>query len=70
MVPLARQINTRELELGVESMSFFFDAAQRQIVEEALSLAEPDQQEETRAGRRAAGLAEIAGWFVTNRTSM
>jgi hypothetical protein len=63
-------IKAIEPEIANEAMSFFFDAAQRQIVEEALSLVELDQEEKTRARRRAAGLAEIAGWFVANRTPM
>jgi hypothetical protein len=63
-------IKAIELEIANEAMSFFFDTAQRQIVEEALSLVELDQEEKSRARRRAAALAEIAGWFVANRTFM
>jgi ParB/RepB/Spo0J family partition protein len=49
-------------------MVFFLDDKQQQIVDEALSLVEADQPGKTKAGRRAAALAEIAGWFVCSRT--
>lgn len=47
---------------------FFLNDKQQQIVTEALALVEDDQNEKTVAGRRASALAEIAGWFVCNRT--
>lgn len=47
---------------------FFLTDRQKQIVDEALSLAAPNAKEKTRAARNAAALTHIAESFVASRT--
>lgn len=46
-------------------MIFFVNDAQQGTIEKALSLAERTQNEKTRAAKRAASLAQIAGEFIS-----
>jgi ParB/RepB/Spo0J family partition protein len=46
------------------SLVFFVDDAQQQIIEQAMSLAMPDRDEKTKAAKRAAALTIIAQQFL------
>ncbi len=46
-------------------MVFFVNDAQQEVIENALSLAKESRSEETKAARRAAALAQIAGDFLS-----
>jgi ParB/RepB/Spo0J family partition protein len=48
-------------------MVFFLDDTQQQIVEDALSLAEKNCEEKTKAARKAAALALVAQYFLDNQ---
>ncbi len=50
-------------------MVFFVNDAQQEMIENALSLAKESRSEKTKALRRAAALAQIAGYFLNHSKS-